>query len=98
MKSPFEQYPVERAMRPSARGVAFDLDAALASVLVVHARVPEDAFTAASLGPQRLGNGIVIGKDGLVLTIGYLITEADDVTLITNAGRAVPAHVLGQDT
>ena len=97
MTSPFDDFEVERAMRPSPGAQTFDLEAALDSLVVLHARVPEDAYTAETLGVQRLGNGIVIGENGLVLTIGYLITEADDVTLITNDGRPVPAHVLGQD-
>jgi S1-C subfamily serine protease len=97
MTSPFDGFEVERRMRPSARGLAFDLDQSLAAMVVLHARVPEDAFTARTLGPERLGNGIVIGKNGLVLTIGYLITEADAVTLIANDGRRVAAHVLGYD-
>ena len=97
MTSPFDGYEVEKRMRPSADGLAFDLDLALASVVVLHAEVPEDAYTAKTLGAQRLGNGIVIGPDGLVLTIGYLITEAEEVTLITNDGRRVPAHPLGYD-
>jgi len=97
MTSPFDDYEVEKAMRPSTGGFAFDLEAALASVVVLHARVPDDAYTAQTLGAQRLGNGAVIGANGLVLTIGYLITEADDVTLTTNDGRQVPAHVLGID-
>ena len=97
MASPFDGFEVEKQLRPSAGGVAFDLDRALDSLVVLHARVPEDAFTAKTLGPERLGNGIVIGGNGLVLTIGYLITEADDVTLIANDDRRVPAHVLGYD-
>lgn len=97
MTSPFDGFEVEKERRPSARGLAFDLDLALASLVILHARVPEDAFTAKSLGSERLGNGIVIGQAGLVLTIGYLITEADEVTLITNDGRRIPAHVLGYD-
>ena len=40
------------------------------------AEIPEDAFTAQILGTERAGNGVVIRDDGLVLTIGYLITEA----------------------
>jgi S1-C subfamily serine protease len=97
MASPFDDYEVEKAMRPSQGGQAFDLNAALDSLVVLHARVPDDAYTAQTLGAQRLGNGTVIGENGLVLTIGYLVTEADDVTLITNDGRQVPAHVLGID-
>ncbi len=97
MTSPFEDFEVEARMRPSVQGQAFDLEHALASVVVLHAHVPDDAFTAKTLGTERLGNGVVIGKDGLVLTIGYLITEAAEVTLFTNEGRQVPAHVLGYD-
>jgi S1-C subfamily serine protease len=97
MTSPFDGFEVDKRMRPSARGLAFDLDEALASLVVLHARVPADAFTAETLGRERLGNGVVIGPNGLVLTIGYLITEADDVTLITNDERRIPAHVLGYD-
>ena len=97
MASPFDDYEVEKEMRASARGLAFDLDQALASLVVLHARIPQDAFTAQTLGVERLGNGIVISPAGLVLTIGYLIMEAEEVTLITNDGRRVPAHVLGVD-
>jgi len=97
MTSPFDGYEVERQLRPSGQGLAFDLDRSLSSVVVLHARVPADAFTAESLNTERLGNGIVIGNNGLVLTIGYLVIEADDVTLITNEGRGVAAHVLGYD-
>ncbi len=97
MASPFDDYEVDRALRPSARDLAFDLDQALASVVVLHARIPAEAFTAETLGTERLGNGIVIGANGLVLTIGYLITEAEEVTLIANDGRVIPAHPLGYD-
>jgi S1-C subfamily serine protease len=95
--SPFDDYEVEPQLRPKASRYDFDLDAALDAVVVLEARVPADAFTAASLGTQRLGNGIVLGTEGLVLTIGYLLMEADSVTLTTNDGREIPAHVLGSD-
>jgi S1-C subfamily serine protease len=97
MTSPFDGFEVAKPLRPSPQGLSFDLDTALASLVVLHAKVPADAFTAETLGPERLGNGIVIGTGGLVLTIGYLTTEAETVTLLTNDGRRVAAHVLGQD-
>jgi S1-C subfamily serine protease len=97
MTSPFDGLEVDQPMRPSARAFDFDLEHRLDSVVVLHARVPEDAYTAKTLSTDRLGNGVVIGADGLVLTIGYLITEAEEVTLITNDGRHVPAHPLGYD-
>ncbi len=97
MTSPFDGYEVEKHLRPSSADVAFDLDRALSSLVVLRATAPEDAYTAQTLGTERLGNGIVINDSGLVLTIGYLITEAEDVTLIANDGRRVPAHALGSD-
>lgn len=97
MTSPFDGYEVEARMRPAAQTYGFDLDRTLSAVVALQARVPQDAFTAASLGTDRLGNGTVIGPNGLVLTIGYLITEATDVTLTLNDGRRVVAHVLGSD-
>jgi len=57
----------------------------------------ENASSNATLGPIRQGSGVVIGTDGLVLTIGYLIVEADQVQLLTDAGRHVPARVVGYD-
>ncbi len=56
-----------------------------------------DAFTAETLGTERAGNGVIIRGNGLVLTIGYLITEADTIWLTLNDGRSVPGHVLGYD-
>lgn len=67
------------------------------SIVVVHSSVPEDAFTASVLGTERSGSGVVIRDDGLVLTIGYLITEADNVMLTTAGNRVVPAHPLAYD-
>jgi len=57
----------------------------------------ENASSNATLGPVRKGSGIVIGPDGLVLTIGYLILEADQVQLLTDEGRNIPARVIGYD-
>ena len=67
------------------------------SMVAVRASVPEDAFTADTLGIRREGSGVVIRRDGLVLTIGYLITEADEVWLIDQDGRNIPAHPLAYD-
>lgn len=74
-----------------------DIESALRSVVALRASVPEDAFTAASLGTQREGSGVVIRDSGLVLTIGYLITEAEEIWLSTQAGLAVAAHTVAYD-
>jgi S1-C subfamily serine protease len=84
-------------MQPSAEELRFDLAGALDSMVLLRAEVPEDAFTAGILGTERIGNGVVIRDDGLVLTIGYLITEATTIWINTNAGKAVAAHPLAYD-
>ena len=74
-----------------------DVSEALKSIVRVRSSIPDDAFTASALGTRREGSGVVIRDDGLVLTIGYLITEADEVWLTTQGGRVVPAHALAYD-
>lgn len=74
-----------------------DIDPKLRSVVAVRSIIPEDAFTAAALGTLREGSGVLIRESGLVLTIGYLITEAEEVWLTTHDGRVVAAHALAYD-
>jgi S1-C subfamily serine protease len=75
-----------------------NLDRALKSIVTVQSTIPEDAFTAQTLGEQRSGSGVVIRESGLVLTIGYLIMEAENVWLADARGRVTPAHALAVDT
>ena len=74
-----------------------EIDTVLKSVVTVQANIPEDGFTASILGTERSGSGIVIRDNGLVLTIGYLITEAETIWLTTRGGRVVPGHALAYD-
>jgi len=74
-----------------------DLDKTLQSIVAVNASIPEDAFTAGVLGTERSGSGVVIRDSGLVLTIGYLITEAEEVWLKNADGRVTPGHALAYD-
>ena len=67
------------------------------SIVALRAQIPEEAFTASGLGTVREGSGVVIDASGLVVTIGYLITEAEEVWLTTHDERVVPAHVVGYD-
>jgi S1-C subfamily serine protease len=88
---------VAAELRPTRRAYGFDLDRALSAVVGLEARAPDDAFTAATLGEQRIGNATVIGPNGLLVTMGYLIMEAETVTLTLADGREVAAHPLGSD-
>ena len=78
-------------------GPGVNLDRALKSIVTVQSSIPEDAFTAQTLGEQRSGSGVVIRESGLVLTIGYLIMEAESVWLADAEGRVTPAHALAVD-
>ena len=84
-------------VQPRTENYQFDLDRALTAVVGLRSVVPSDAFTADTLGTERLGHGVVIGDDGVVLTIGYLITEAETIWLRQADGRSVQGHVIGYD-
>jgi S1-C subfamily serine protease len=90
-------WKIPLTLQPSAEQYVFDLDQRLQSLVGLRALVPPDAFTADILGIERSGSGVVIRDDGLVLTIGYLVTEADTVWLTSHDGKVVPAHVVGID-
>lgn len=67
------------------------------SVVALRSVIPDDAFTAPALGTIREGSGVVIREDGLLLTIGYLITEAEEIWLTRHDGHVVPGHALAYD-
>ncbi len=92
-----EEWEVPPEAQPQPGDYVFDLEQALSSVLALHARIPSDAFTASTLGVERSGNAVVVRDDGLVLTVSYLVMEAEEVSLATADGRIVPGHVLDFD-
>ena len=69
----------------------------LRAVVKVRATVPEDARTAGILGTEREGSGILIDTDGHVLTIGYLILEADAIEVVGPDGKVVGATFVAYD-
>jgi S1-C subfamily serine protease len=89
-------WKVPSSEQPKPEDYAYDLDRALAATVALRATIPADAFTAETLGTERAGNGVFI-RNGVVLTIGYLITEAETIWLTLSDGRSVPGHVLGYD-
>ena len=68
-----------------------------AAVVGLQVVAVEDARSIATLGKERQGSGVLIGDDGMVLTIGYLILEADQVELVAGDGRRIPARVVAYD-
>src|ERR1700728_4226450 len=90
-------WKVPSSAQPKADDYSYDLEQALSCVVGLRTIVPADAFTADTLGTERAGNGVFIRGNGLVLTVGYLITEAETIWLTLSDGRSVPGHVLGYD-
>jgi S1-C subfamily serine protease len=93
----FPEWKVPPDVAPQAADYTFDLTQALQAVVGIRAVVPADAFTADVLGTERRGNGVVIRGSGLILTIGYLITEASEVWITLADGRTVRGDVIGYD-
>ena len=86
-----------RPIQPEKSQFDFDLDETLDSIVSLTSYVPEDAFTAPILGTQRSGHGAVISDSGLIVTIGYLVAEADQVWITTNSGSTLQGHALAYD-
>jgi S1-C subfamily serine protease len=84
-------------VQPRPEDYDYELDEVLGAVVGLRALVPADAFTAEILGTERVGHGALIRRDGLIVTIGYLITEAETVWISLSGGRTVPGHVVGYD-
>lgn len=93
----FSEPEIHEANKPKPGDVSYDLERALSSVVSIRTKIPEDAFTASILGTERAGNGVVIDDSGLILTIGYLVTEAESVWLMGGDGRACPGHIVAYD-
>ena len=90
------EWKVPSAAQPRSEDYGYDLERALSSVVGLHSIIPPDGFTAETLGVERAGNGVLI-DNGLVLTIGYLITEAATVWLHLGDGHVLEGHALGFD-
>src|SRR5437899_11348407 len=89
-------WEMPHAVQPKPENYAFDLEGALTSLVGLGGIIAADAFTAETLGTERTGNGVLI-REGVVLTIGYLVTEAESIWLHLADGRAIPGHVLAYD-
>ena len=81
----------------SVKAGAQEIADVLAAVVSLEARVPANARTAETLGTTRVGSGALIDGEGLVLTVGYLILEASEVSVAGPDGRPVPAKVVAYD-
>ena len=68
----------------------------LNAVVGVSAKIQANARSAESLGTQRSGTGVLV-REGYVLTIGYLVIEAEAIQVTAADGRTLPATLAGYD-
>ncbi len=89
--------PAQGGGTPPAARTQQEMTVDALSVVKVRSKAVANARSSATLGPQREGTGVVIDSNGLVMTIGYLIIEAENVELSTADGKVFPAVVVGYD-
>lgn len=82
---------------PASQAVIDALTRANAAVVALRVTAADGARSADTLGRRRQGSGVLIGPDGLILTIGYLMLEADSIQIVTHDNRTVPATAVAYD-
>jgi len=87
--------PAPAAERKPPEGI--DAEKLFGAIVKVSAHAVPGARSSATLGDEREGSGVVIGDNGLILTIGYLIVEAEDVNIVDSKGRTLAARIIGYD-
>ena len=85
------------ARRPGGSSLPPEVSRVLPAVVGLTTTIPKNRRSAKTLGAEREGHGIVIDDEGLILTIGYLIMEADTVTITDSEGNSIPAGIVGSD-
>jgi S1-C subfamily serine protease len=73
------------------------LGPALGTLVSIQSYIPDNAMSAGMLGTERTGHGIRLREDGLIVTIGYVVTEAEEIWITSHDRRAVPGFVVGSD-
>ncbi|MES2976279.1 MAG: S1C family serine protease [Pseudomonadota bacterium] len=82
---------------PAAQTVIDALTKANAAVVGVEVTAADGSRSAETLGKKRSGSGVVIGPDGLILTIGYLMLEAESIQVVTQDNKTIPARAVAYD-
>jgi S1-C subfamily serine protease len=88
---------IPKTAQPREEELSYDLERALSTIVSVRTQIPEDAMTAKILGTERVGHGVLIRENGLIVTIGYLVTEAETIWIVDNKGGATPGHTVAYD-
>lgn len=86
-----------RAQKTQQPQVEREAEDVLAAVVRIKMTAIPNARSNATLGPSREGTGVVIDERGHVVTIGYIVIEAESIEITTQDGRTVPATLAGYD-
>jgi serine protease Do len=73
-----------------------EVEATLSAVVRVQSRILAEARTAETLGLRREGSGVLV-REGYVLTIGYLVIEAESIEITGSDGKSAPATLAAYD-
>jgi serine protease Do len=85
------------ARLPGVSNLSPPVARAVSAVVGLKTTIPKDRRSAQTLGTEREGHGALIGDDGLIVTISYLIMEADSVTITDIDGNELPGYIVGYD-
>ncbi|MCX8118784.1 MAG: S1C family serine protease [Desulfobacterota bacterium] len=83
-------YPLDSPANQDAKEI-------LKAIVKIRSLIPKEAHSAQTLGTEREGSGVVIDTKGHILTIGYLIIEAESIEVTPKEGKPVRARFVGFD-
>src|SRR4030043_2339653 len=69
----------------------------LKAVVKIRSIIPKESHSARTLGTEREGNGVVIDSKGHILTIGYLISDAETIEVTGPEDKPINATFVGYD-
>jgi S1-C subfamily serine protease len=92
-----KEKPHAQKSRQTQAQIDKDAEEMLAAVVRVRMKAIPGARSNANLGESREGTGVVIDERGHIVTIGYIVIEADSIEVTTQDDRTVPATLVGYD-
>jgi serine protease Do len=74
------------------------LEKAGVATVSIHSQIPQShPSVGMGLGPDRRGTGTLVSRDGLIVTVNYMVIGAESVIVTFSDGRQVPARIVARD-